>query len=292
MSVLVAYPGTVGSFSCQAARSAFPEAELMAYASFEETTEALASWKVDYALLPIENSSAGAVAATYELLEKKPVHIVGEVCRAVRHQLLGIPGSSLDQIRTISSHPHAIAQCDAFLAKMKGVQIVPSLNTAISARDVSEKKDPGYAAIASIDAAKEYHLAVLAKDIQTAKQNTTRFFILSMDAQPLDVPDKATVIFRIANVVGALAKVLTSFAQSGLNMTRIESRPIPDRPFQYMFLVDFGGIMDRTQVRQAMEKAKMFTEELRLLGMYPGARLQEAERDDKKSEVLGRNPIA
>ena len=210
-----------------------------------------------------------------------------EICK-----MLGIPGSSLDQIRTISSHPHAIAQCDAFLAKMKGVQIVPSLNTAISARDVSEKKDPGYAAIASIDAAKEYHLAVLAKDIQTAKQNTTRFFILSMDAQPLDVPDKATVIFRIANVVGALAKVLTSFAQSGLNMTRIESRPIPDRPFQYMFLVDFGGIMDRTQVRQAMEKAKMFTEELRLLGMYPGARLQEAERDDKKSEVLGRNPIA
>ena len=269
MSFVVAYPGTIGSFSYSAAKSVFPDAELVGYAAFEDAAQAVTEWKADYAVLPIENSFAGAVLKTYALLEKLPIHIVGETYRTVRHQLLGVPGATLSDIRTITSHPQAIAQCDRFLEKLQNVQIIPSLNTALSAREVSEKKDPSIAAIASMEAQQEYGLSVIAENIQSSDHNTTRFFIVSMDSQPLGTPDKATVVFRVLNEVGALVRVLASFSESGLNMTRIESRPIPDEPFQYFFTADFEGTMERTHLRMAMEKAKPVTQELRLLGTYP-----------------------
>lgn len=278
MSLIIAYPGTVGSFSYSAARSAFPDAEFVGYAAFEEAAHALTEWKADYALLPVENSSAGVVTKTYALLEKLPVYIVGEVCKTVRHQLLGIQGAKLEDIRVISSHPQAIAQCDAFLERLSNVQIIPSLNTAFSAKEVAEKKDPHMAAIASMDAQKEYGLAVIAQNIQTSDTNTTRFYILSMDSQPLGVPDKATVVFRVLNEVGALVKVLSSFSESGLNMSHIESRPIPDIPFQYFFIADFEGKIERSHLRQAMEKAKPYTQELRLLGTYAMAERMKEEQ--------------
>ena len=271
MSLVIAYPGTVGSFSYGAAISVFQNAELLGFESFEETAQALTEWKVDYALLPVENSSAGAVVKTYALLEKLPVYIVGEVMKTVRHQLLGVQGARLEDIRIISSHPQAIAQCDVFLEHLKNVQIIPSLNTAFSAKEVAEKNDVHFAAIASVEAQKEYGLSVLARDIQSSDNNTTRFFVLSMDSQPLGTPDKATVVFRLLNEVGALVKVLSSFSESGLNMSHIESRPIPESPFQYLFIADFVGHLERMHLRTAMEKAKPFTTELRLLGTYSGA---------------------
>ena len=158
------------------------------------------------------------------------------------------------------------------MEKLTNVQIVPSLNTALSAKEVAEKHDVSLAAIASLDAAKEFGLEVIEGEIQSFDSNTTRFFILSMDSQPLGEPDKATVVFRVANEVGALVRVLSSFAESGLNMTRIESRPIPESPFQYFFSADFEGPMERTHLRLAMEKAKPYTSELRLIGVYPRAK--------------------
>ena len=271
MPLIVAYPGTAGSFSCSAARSAFPDAELHAYETFEETAKALTDWRCDYALLPIENSHAGVVLTTYRLLEKLPVHIVGEVVRVIHHQLLGVNGARLQEIKVISSHPQAIAQCGKFLSTLTGVQVITSNNTALSAREVAERGDRTFAAIASMEAQKEFGLSVLARDIETSGHNMTRFFILSMDSQPLGVPDKATVIFRVINEVGALVRVLSSFAGSGLNMTRIESRPVPEVSFQYFFSADFEGNMDRTLLREAMEAAKPFTTELRLIGVYPKA---------------------
>ena len=271
MSLVVAYPGTEGSFTCAAARSAFPDAELHAYTTFQETAKALTDWKADYALLPIENSFAGAVITTYSLLERLPIHIVGEVTRDVHHQLLGVPGARLEDIRVISSHPQAISQCDAFLGKLKDVQVVPSENTALSAREVAELGDKSRAAIASKEAMKTFGLELIAENIESSANNTTRFFVLSMDSQPLATPDKATVVFTVVNEVGALAKLLTSFAESGLNMTRIESRPIPETPFRYFFTADFEGPMERFHLRLAMEAARKYTNELRLIGTYPKA---------------------
>ena len=271
MSYVIAYPGTAGSFSHGAAMAAFPAGKCVAYETFPEAAKAVADGQADYALLPVENSFAGAVLPTYSLLEKLPLHIVGETMKAVRHHLLGVPGAELADIRYIASHPQAIAQCDEFLATLPGVQIVPSANTAISAREVAALRDKSHAAIASIEAAKEYGLVPLAENIQTSEQNTTRFFILSLSAIPLGAPSKATVTFRVNNEVGALVKVLSSFADSGLNMSRIESRPLPETPFQYFFSADFEGEMDAAHLSRAMAAARPYTCALRLLGVYPRA---------------------
>lgn len=271
MPPVIAYPGTAGSFSHAAAMQVFPEGECVGYASFPEAAAACVQGRADYALLPVENSFAGAVLPTYSLLEKLPLHIVAETARSVRHQLLGVKGARVEDIRQIASHPQAIAQCDEFLATLDGVQIIPSSNTAISAREVAEKGDKTCAAIASIEAAREYGLEVLRENIQTSDRNTTRFFVLAREARPLSLPNKATVVFRVNNEVGALVKVLSSFARSGLNMSRIESRPLPETTFAYFFSADFEGEMDEDHLNRAMEDARPFTMELRLLGTYPKA---------------------
>ena len=271
MSYVIAYPGTAGSFSHGAALDAFPGCECVGYATFPEAAQAVVEGRADYALLPVENSFAGAVLPTYSLLEKLPLHIVGETMKAVRHQLLGVPGATLADVKVIASHPQAIAQCDAFLQTLPGVQIIPSANTAISAREVSLTGDKTRAAIASAEAAKEYGLVALAENVQTSATNTTRFFILSMSAIPLDTPGKATVTFTVNNEVGALVRVLASFAESGLNMSRIESRPLPETPFQYFFSADFEGTMDAAHLSRAMAAARPYTCQLRLLGVYPKA---------------------
>ncbi len=271
MSFVIAYPGTAGSFSHGAAQDAFPGCECVGYATFPEAAQAVVEGRADYALLPVENSFAGAVLPTYSLLETLPLHIVGETMKAVRHQLLGVPGATLADVKVIASHPQAIAQCDEFLQTLPGVQIIPSANTAISAREVSMTGDKTRAAIASAEAAKEYGLVALAENIQTSATNTTRFFILSMSAIPLDTPGKATVTFTVTNEVGALVRVLASFAESGLNMSRIESRPLPETPFQYFFSADFEGTMDAAHLSRAMAAARPYTCQLRLLGVYPKA---------------------
>lgn len=271
MPQIIAYPGTLGSFSAAAAQEAFPDGQCVGYPTFPEAAQAVIDRKASYALLPVENSFAGAVLATYSLLENLPLHIVGETMKPVRQQLLGVPGATVEDLRVIASHPQAIAQCDRFLAGLKDVQIIPSANTAISAREVAERKDPTYAAIASREAAATYGLEILAENIQTNAFNTTRFFILSLYPIPLSAPDKATVIFTVNNEVGSLVRVLESFARSGLNMSRIESRPIPDKPFLYAFSADFEGPMDPAHLANAMSDAAAFTQELRLMGMYPRA---------------------
>lgn len=271
MRQVIAYPGTHGSFSAAAAQEAFPAGACVGYATFPEAAQAVIDGKADYALLPVENSFAGAVLPTYSILEKLPLHIVGETMKAVRHQLLCVPGAKLEDIRQISSHPQAIAQCDAFLATLEGVQLIPSGNTAISAREVAERQDPTCAAIASEEAARAFGLSILQRDIQTSDLNTTRFFILSLKDTPLASPEKATVIFTVNNEVGALVRVLQSFAESGLNMSRIESRPLPETTFAYFFSADFEGQMDQEHLHRAMQAAKPYTRELRLLGVYPKA---------------------
>ena len=274
MRPVIADPGVAGSFSESAAQCAFPQGETRGYATFAQAAEAAQNGAADYALLPVENSFAGAVLPTYGLLEGLQLHIVGETLRRVRHQLVALPGATIEGLRTISSHPQAIAQCDAFLATVPWARLVPSANTAISAQEVAASGDLTRAAIASTRAAERYGLTVLRADIQTSQTNTTRFLILSREETPLAAPDKATVVFRVNDEVGALARVLASFAENGLNMSRIESRPLPETPFQYFFSADFVGAMDAAHLRRAMDKARPLTGEIRLLGVYPRGQVQ------------------
>jgi len=273
MHPLIAFPGTDGSFTGLAAREFFPDGELKSYPTFDEAARAILSGEADYGLLPVENSSAGAVLTTFGLLEKLPLYIVAEHAKAVRHQLLALPGATLTGIRSISSHPQAIAQCDEFLSTLTDVQITPSANTAISAREVAASGDLTRAAIASREAAAAWNLTVLAEDIQTSDTNTTRFFVLSRSPEPLGQPDKATVVFTVNNEVGALVRVLSSFARSGLNMSHIESRPLPDTRFEYSFIADFEGDMDQGRMEAALADARPSLNDIRLMGIYPKARL-------------------
>lgn len=271
MPALIAYPGTVGSFSHGAAKEMLPGAECIGYETFEGAMDALLEKKVNYCLLPVENSFAGAVLPSYRLMEMENVHIVGEHMRRVKQNLLALPGATMSDIRVIESHPQAIAQSDDFLRTLTGVQIVPGVNTAVCAKHVAESGDKSLAAIASLDAAEEYGLQVLKEDIQTSKTNTTRFFLLSLNEMPIHQPNKATIVFTVNNEVGALLKVLVPFSESGLNMCRIESRPLPDTPFQYFFSADFDGLHDYWHLCQAMDAARPYTQQMRLLGLYAKA---------------------
>ncbi len=277
MPQVIAYPGVAGSFSHGAAQSAFPDGVCEGYETFAEAARAAVDGQADYALLPVENSFAGAVLPTYALLEGLPLHIVGETMRPVRHHLLGLPGATLADVRVIASHPQAIAQCDAFLQTLPGVQILPAGNTALAAREVRQLGDLSRAAIASAEAAEAYGLVPLCRNIQTSASNTTRFVILSRNSAPRGTPSKATVTFTVKDEVGALVRVLASFSASGLNMSRIESRPLPDTPFRYFFTADFEGTMDAAHLSQAMAAARPATCQLRLLGVYPGADVPESE---------------
>ncbi len=268
MPVRVAYPGIIGSFSFGAARQVFPDAELIGYPTFSLAAEAVTQEKADYAMLPVENSFAGAVLATYGLLEELPLYIIGETLYPVRHQLLGVPGAAIEEIRQIASHPQAIAQCDTFLSGLPGVKVVASDNTAISAREVAERGDRTHAAIASAAAAEVFHLQILKADIQTSANNTTRFLIVSREKTPLSRPNKATVVFRVKNEVGALVRVLEIFADHGLNMIRIESRPLRNMPFLYFFTVDIDGEVDGDSFERAIKEARKASEAFRVIGRY------------------------
>jgi chorismate mutase/prephenate dehydratase len=269
----VAFPGTEGSFSQQAAVSFFGEDNhYLPCETFGGALEAVSRGDASYAVLPIENSSAGAVAETYDLLLKSRLHIVGEQVLPVAHHLLAVPGSSLNDIREIHSHPQALSQCRNFLSKYPGIVQIPSLNTALSARNVADWKDSRKAAIAGSYAARLYGLAILRGNIHDNPYNTTRFVVIGRDAGSLRTPDKASVTFHVSNKVGSLAQLLTCFAEHKVNLSKIESRPIPEKPWEYFFFADFEGAMDEAELNKALEAAAHCSGELRLLGRYGKAR--------------------
>jgi chorismate mutase/prephenate dehydratase len=269
----VAFPGTEGSFSQQAAVTFFGEDNpYLACETFGGTLEAVALGDAAYAVLPIENSSAGAVAETYDLLLKSRLHIVGEQVLPVAHHLLAVPDSQLEELREIHSHPQALSQCRKFLSQYPDIVQVPSLNTALSARNVAQWKDARKAAIAGSYAARLYGLQILRGDIHDDPYNTTRFVVIGRDSCSLRTPNKASVTFHVSNQVGSLAQLLTCFAEYNVNLSKIESRPIPEKPWEYFFFADFEGAMDETELNKALEAAAHCAGELRLLGRYGKAR--------------------
>lgn len=264
----VSYPGAEGSFSQQAARAFFGCAALRGFESWEDAARAVAEGRADYGVFPVENSNAGSVPLSFELMDRFGLRIVGERQVRIVHHLLGVPGASVEDIRVVRSHPQAIAQCGDFLARHPQWQVRPSPNTALSAREVAQAGDPTQAAIASQEAADAFGLCVLAAHIQSSQANATRFAAVSRQGIPLCAPNKATVFFIVENQVGALCRVLTCFAHYQLNMSRIESRPLKDRPFEYYFLADFEGAMDEAHLSRALADCRDATRELRLLGIY------------------------
>ncbi len=267
--VRVVYQGVEGAYGHQAVLSFFGEDQDVFHVhTFEEAVKTLLGGEADYAVLPIENSTSGAVIDNYDLLITYPVYVVGEVILPVTHSLLGTQDAELTDVRTVYSHPQALAQSSVYLNAHNWHQISYE-NTAVAAKKIVDEGDKTQAAVASDTAAKLYGLKVLQSDIQNVKNNATRFFVLS--AQPMYVKgaDKISVCFESTHTYGALYDLLGNFVFNHLNMVKIESRPIPERTWDYRFFVDFEGSLDDIDVRNALKAMQEEAVSLQVLGNYP-----------------------
>jgi prephenate dehydratase len=271
----IAYQGELGAFSEAAARRLHPEAELVACRSFEEVFHAVTAGPAGYGVLPIENSIGGSIHRNYDLLVEHELPIVGEVELPVVHQLLALPGVSLSQLRRVYSHPQGLAQCERFLRTLSGVEIVATYDTAGSAKLVADERLTDAAAIASARAGEVFGLVPLASGIQDYDDNITRFIVIGR--RPLDkIPaDKTTIAFTVPNVPGALFKGLSVFALRDVDLTKLESRPIPGRPWEYLFYADLGVARDELRCARALGHLAEFAPMLRVLGSYASWKARE-----------------
>ena len=273
----VAYQGEPGANSHLACTEAYPDAEAVAYPTFEDALAAVKSDEVTYAMIPIENSVAGRVADIHHLLPNANLYIVGEHFLRVRHQLLAVKGASLTSVKRVLSHTQALGQCRRTLRQL-GLTPVPEADTAGSARIISEQDDPALAAIASTLAAEIYGLDILKSDIEDETHNTTRFIVLAKDpddAEPEDGPVITTFLFRVRNVPAALYKALGGFATNGVNMTKLESYQLEGTFNATMFHADIVGHPAERSVQLALEELSFFSTELRILGTYPASPYRE-----------------
>lgn len=268
MSTVIGFQGDIGSFSEEALLEYFGDVERANYSSFEMLVEKVIAGEVAYGVLPVENSSTGGIKDVYDLLKTKDIYIVGEVIRPISHNLLGIQGSSVENLKEIYSHPQALEQSKVFLKDLEGVTLIPYKNTASSAKYVKEQKDPRVGAIASKRAAACYGLEILAEDVQYNSHNYTKFIVIKNTMEVHDEANKISVIIDVNHEPGALFKGIKIFADYQLNMMKIESRPIVGRPWEYVFYIDFQGRLDSPNVQKALDVLKSNVNDYKILGNY------------------------
>ena len=264
----VAIQGERGAFSHEAAVGLLGDGiRLRPQPTFDALFAAVVGGEVERGLLPIENSLAGSIHENYDRLRASPLHIVGETQLRIRHCLLARPGSSLASIRRVASHPVALAQCRTFFAERPQIEAVAAYDTAGSVRDLLRDGMATQAAIASRLAAELYGAQVLMEGIEDDPQNFTRFLLLSREEPPVIGAGKTSLVFSMPNVPGALHKALGAFASRGVDLSKIESRPLRGRPWEYSFYLDAVGD-PQGALGQAVEELRGMAAELRVLGTY------------------------
>jgi prephenate dehydratase len=277
----ILFQGELGANSHLACINAYPEFNPLPCATFEDALSGLRQGQGRYALIPIENSVAGRVADVHHLLPASNLYIVGEHFERISHQLMGLPGAALDELKSVHSHIHALGQCRRIIREL-GLRAVTEADTAGAARQVAEEQDRTKAAIASKLAAEIYGLEILRSDIEDAEHNTTRFITFSAerdDAPSGNGPVMTSFIFRVRNVPAALYKALGGFATNGINMTKLESYMVDGHFSATMFYSDIEGHPDDRPIKLALEECQFFSSEFRLLGTYPASPFRLAMRD-------------
>lgn len=264
----VACQGVAGAFSGEAARRMFPDGTLVFVPTWEEAFQKVSLGECDFAALPVENSLAGSVGQVYDLLLQYRLTI-SRACRLpVKQNLLAMPGATLDDITEIYSHPQGLAQCKKFCAGLAQARTIPMENTAAAAKMVAALGDVHKAAIASSYCAEIYGLEILAPNIQTAAHNTTRFVAVSQEHFHTMHCNKISLVFSLPHQPGALNRLLSQFAALELNLTKIESRPVSGKSFEYYFYLDFSGNTSSTLIQQLMERLSQELPAFTFLGNY------------------------
>ncbi len=273
----VAFQGELGAYSELAVLEHFGQ-EISSFPchTFEEVFVAVTEKSSSLGLIPIENSLAGSIHHNYDLMLHYNLHIVGEHYLRVSHCLLGLPGAKLEDIRVVRSHPQALSQCEANL-KHLGVEVIAEADTAGSARMVRERNDPHTAALASQRAAQINGLQILSENMEDNPANFTRFLILASQPHQAIVSDardyKTTIVFSLKNHPGSLFKALSVFALRDIDLTKIESRPIQGKPWEYLFYIDFTGHVNQETCGRALEHLQELAPFIRVLGSFPKYRL-------------------
>jgi prephenate dehydratase len=275
----VAFQGERGAFSEDAARQLLgPNIETCPCRTFDEMFGAVASGEANCAVAPIENSLAGSVHKNYDLLMEHNLTIIGETNVRIAHNLIGLSGVALAEIRQAHSHPVALAQCERFFRNNPQIEARPAYDTAGSVRTVIENGDRSQAAIAGATAARIYGAQIIAENIEDNPKNFTRFLLLARPDRAASIQlsgtgdRKTSIVFRVANQPGSLFRALAVFSLRDIDMTKIESRPIEGRPWEYSFYLDVAGDHHEQKLERALAHLGEMTESIRVLGSYPRAK--------------------
>jgi len=277
--IVVAFQGTEGAYGHQAALQHFAVAQrpvtFKAYGSFKEMLEAVIEGHADRAMLPIENTTAGSVYESYDLLLRFNLALVGEEIVDVRHCLLGVASVEIESLKRIHSHPQALSQCSEFLSTLRGCEGVSAANTALAAKHVRDVNNPHEAAIASEEAGAHFGLTVLKRDIANQPVNYTRFVVVSATPAECDprIAAKVSMVLSTRHEHGALVRCLNVIADEGLNVTKLESRPRPGTPWEYVFYIDVEGHIASPRMQAALAGLAERTVFVKVLGCYPAREL-------------------
>ena len=273
MTKRIAFQGELGAYSHQACHEARPDMEALPCRTFEDAIEAVRSGAAELGMLPVENSTYGRVADIHSLLPRSGLHIIDEAFVRVHINLLAIPGTRLEQVEQAMSHTVLLGQCKAFLAQ-HSIHRITGADTAGSARHVAELGDPKTAALASELAGEIYGLDVLARHIEDEGNNTTRFLIMSREADHSPRGDSGMItsfVFQVRNIPAALYKAMGGFATNGVNMTKLESYMVGGTFTATQFYADIDGHPDDPAVKRALDELDYFTTNVEILGVYPAA---------------------
>lgn len=264
----VACQGTDGAYSQQAAEKLFKHPSVMFFSSFEKVFSAVDKGLCRFGILPLENSTAGSVNQVYDLMAKYNTTIVRSARIHVRHALVAAKGAKLEDIREIYSHEQALMQCNGFLGSLKDVKVIPCENTAVAAKNVAESGRKDVAAISSKDCAELYDLGIIQENVNDMKNNYTRFICISKNLEIYPGADKTSVMMIIPHKPGSLYKVLSRLYTLGINLNKLESRPLPERNFEFMFYFDIDESIYSPSLKELLCEFESEAQEFRYLGSY------------------------
>lgn len=275
----VAIQGIPGSFHHQVVLDYFgTETEVNYYRTFEQVVRAVSEGTDHYAVLAIENSIAGAILPNYELIDRYGLYISGEYYLPISHNLLALPGQKIEAIKEVRSHPMALLQCKKFFQDYPNILLSDDLDTATVAKRIAEESLSGIGAVASKAAAEIYQLQILASDIQTVKDNFTRFIILQKEKpDAADKINKVSLKIIISNEMGSLAKLLTLMSEQGLNLSKIQSVPVIEKPWDYAFFID-AHFESYLHLEEAFKGIVQNGAEVKVLGEYTGRKFSKEEK--------------